>query len=274
MLSFSTFFSQSLNIMDQTDITGLCQGLEYDKFKRGDLLYKEGDKYNGRIHVIISGRIGLLKHPPRDRNHCSLFKAKPFNEKFLTTATFSLKNEDNNKTQTNSILVVEPEQKGFNSPKLRTRDKGGYSHISGLGESSMVTNNSYEHLSPSVSNIRETYEGIPKFIHFDDQDEEFVDYASTFGELMRNIEEGEAVGHIKTQVQNSKQRWETALCITDCEVITIVEKNLDLLSLKEQRKKQDFLKEAFPISEYTENLSNHELGSFFSLFKVLDLLCG
>ena len=253
--------------MSSADILSLCQEFKYEKLSKGALVYKEGDNYDDKIYISISGEISMLKNVPDNHHHRPFHKAKMIELESIKTRQFIPSNGDAMRTPTSSLRVmIDSDDSGAVFSQLSSKSKIKHMHKLSQGESPALMINNFQPSSPSGFSARPKHTEITQFLSFEDQSEELVKLASTFGKLTRNIERGEAFGdHMSL---NHKQRWETALCKTDCELIVILKKELDQLIFKRQIEKESFLKEVLLGSTYLSHLFPEELEAFFSLFQV------
>ena len=72
----------------------------------------------------------------------------------------------------------------------------------------------------------------------------YDDFISDYGHLIGLKLEGESFGDLA--LKHDKPRAASIFCKTDCEFLTITKQQFDLIFLKKEQDKENFLKEVFP----------------------------
>jgi CRP-like cAMP-binding protein len=117
------FFQQYVNIetMENEAVLHICKNIKYEKYKKDDVIFKEGDQSNGKVYIIFSGSIKVVV------NQMDVYEKENFEHSFMqpvSTNDHSTIEISDTKTSPSahqsrraSLNIMEDDQNCFSTPQ-------------------------------------------------------------------------------------------------------------------------------------------------------------
>ena len=248
----------------------------------GEFVFRKGDVSNNKFYVILSGQVGIVKTYGPD---------EPSND-FESDDTSALKGRHSAKAST--TLLNEPFSLKSAGSSMFSKERSTITSGQSLSPIAKIktsinelwtANSESPERSPdqldrpraktiivpskpergiSIS-LRSKIKALIALSNPEYDGKDFEGYAERFGKLFRCLGEGESFGELA--LKNDAPRSASILCKTNCEFLIITKQQFDLIFLKEERDKEDFLKEVFPFVS-TLIASSVTFNDFFYSFQV------
>ena len=266
--------------MEFGDIISLCRKFNYDHVPAGKFVFNQGDPSNNKFYVVISGQIAIIKTGLNDQPFASTRsrgesktkgpsnkpkKSKGVLFKKVKAVTLLLKkkktSEETEKEEDVTEIVSDPTFQTWLQYMMEVKKMKDRKQRELLAT---TTRRAQERTARFEEDARISNEEVVEKALKDEH--ELDAYMSKLGILVSCKSEGEGFGSLA--LKNDGPRAASIFCKTDCEFLIITKQQFDLLFLKKERDKEDFLKEVFPFIPNLISSSSNFNNLFFS-FQVL-----
>lgn len=275
--SFHDFFASNLNKLDMSKILNVCQYFKYEKYNRGDFVFKQGDPSNDKFYIILSGEVAVMNNQRlgdfgSTQPYATASKS-PQSLTFITAKDYSTTKQASSNSVTDVVKkgpilknlkeidtqkkvlqrldnVSDGSEKAPSRTKVASKMKKVYDAVKALRTMQRCLPGFKK--AGSLTSEPENKEPVGTLQYLDEVEDkeetdrkEFEAMASSYGTIMQYSTVGESFGELASK-KNSK-RSKGILCRTDVEFLVLEKQQFDEVFGKLEKEREEFLKSVFPI---------------------------